>query len=164
MRTLLLAVVLATGCGSAPAPYTYSAGCLRGIESELPLIQTALDSNAAMAQRLVLEVGAVASEADYCEAFGDLRIVVRDSDYLHVGAGIASGVYSLFTGIETQKDMSALVHELLHAASTTHCQPGNAWHEHWDVNGYDNADRTFGFRMTRVRAQNVVAAAYGGEH
>lgn len=146
---LLPLLVLAVGCGDT-LPLRYRADCLTEIESELPLFEDALTYNVHLAQSLMIQVGAVKSREDFCQQLGSMRIRVFNVDHL---PGDIMGQYSIFEGISLTKTTSGLLHEFLHAVNSDHLQPGTAWHEGWDSNGYYDADRSFGFGMKRVYPQ-----------
>lgn len=149
MRTSLLAALLLASCGPGgeypdinKAKYTYNTRCM-SIRSDIELDPTRLENNFTHLQNILTRFHLLTPD-ESCSLSSRTRIHVSElAAWKCTPKKCVTGYYSWAEGITLSNDMSAHLHELLHAWDTAHFVLDTGSHVNWNVNGYNNADIAF---------------------
>lgn len=138
---LLAVALLVAGCEPDPAPYKYIHRCMV-VHSDVELDSGLFDH---------IEK----AESMYADLFGEDVCLLMSSRYIRVldslafDCGIATrsgkcGGLTTATGdIYLAKDLSVLMHELLHVRDIDRGDLDTAWHGGWGVDGHWDADSQY---------------------
>ncbi len=147
MKTLTLALVALTGCGTVEIRTVCVEEGLT-VKGELELHCPTVAYNVALAREL-LDHESILPASEFAAAFAGMPITVHDADSLNG----ADGTYGPADGIQLTTNATALLHEMLHHLTYAHSVLGigASGHAGWESNGYHAADKEFTRRSFNPR-------------